>query len=137
MLAKMMMVMVLVFLLTNFIRVILGIQELLEYSNADWCYLHDYDHNPSMLIYIMDFTARFLVILNSSINFLIYCMVGSKFRGRLLEMLKLKQEEDLTRRDTQLSCFRFVGLVTLNDELLLMTTQDFTYLHAYLKEYPS
>ena len=109
MLAKTMMVMVLVFLLTNFTRVLLGIQELLEYSDADWCYLHDYDHHHSMLIYIMDFTARFLVILNSSINFLIYCMVGSKFRGRLLEMLKLKQDGTPTHQETQLSRLRFVS----------------------------
>ena len=109
MLAKTMMVMVLVFLLTNFTRVLLGIQELLEYSDADWCYLHDYDYHHSMLIYIMDFTARFLVILNSSINFLIYCMVGSKFRGRLLEMLKLKQDGTPTHQETQLSRLRFVS----------------------------
>ena len=90
MLAKTMMVMVLVFLLTNFTRVLLGIQELLEYSDADWCYIHDYDHHHSMLIYIMDFTARFLVILNSSINFLIYCMAGRQFRNGLKLMLRIK-----------------------------------------------
>jgi hypothetical protein len=90
-LAKTMMVMVLVFLVTNFARVILGIQEVLEYPKAEWCYDQGIYYNPSKIIYLMDFMARFLLILNSSVNFLIYCMVGSKFRNKLFETLSLRR----------------------------------------------
>ena len=36
--------------------------------------------------WLVDFVARYLVILNSSINFIIYCLVGSDFRKAFLQM---------------------------------------------------
>ena len=104
-LAKTMMVMVIVFLFTNFTRIILGVQELLLYPTVNWCYNKDFDYHPSVYTYILDFIARFLVILNSSINFLIYCMVGSKFRTKLLEMLKVKQTSSERFQNSEVSRF--------------------------------
>ena len=40
--------------------------------------------------FLVDFIARYLAIFNSSINFIIYCLVGSQFRNVLLQMLGLK-----------------------------------------------
>ena len=39
----------------------------------------------------MDFAARYLAILNSSINFFIYCLVGTQFRSTLLDILRVKK----------------------------------------------
>ena len=102
-LAKTMMVLVLVFLVTNFTRVILCIQEVLEHPKVEWCYEHGVNYNHSKTTYLMDFTARFLVILNSSVNFLIYCMVGSEFRTKLFETLSFWK---LERKPSQEMLFR-------------------------------
>ena len=40
--------------------------------------------------FLVDFIARYLAIFNSSINFVIYCLVGSQFRNVLLKMFGLK-----------------------------------------------
>ena len=34
--------------------------------------------------FVMDHAARYLVLLNSSINFIIYCLAGNQFRSVLL-----------------------------------------------------
>ena len=88
-LAKTMMVLVLVFLILNTPRLILGVIEVTQLKTVEQCYEHGLDYQVSKQTYILDFLARFLVILNSSINFLIYCLVGSEFRSKLYSSLRL------------------------------------------------
>ena len=44
--------------------------------------------SPSYMVpewqFVMDHAARYLVLLNSSINFIIYCLAGNQFRSVLL-----------------------------------------------------
>ena len=57
-------------------------------NTVEQCFEADEDYHVSKLTYILDFVARFLVVLNSSINFVIYCFVGSQFRIELSAMLR-------------------------------------------------
>jgi len=86
-LAKTMMVLVMVFLILNTPRIILGVIEVTELSTVEQCYEHDLDYHVSKETYILDFIARFLVILNSSLNFVIYCLVGSEFRSKMFSRM--------------------------------------------------
>ena len=53
---------------------------------------------PPINQWLVDFLARYLAILNSSINFIIYCLVGSQFRNVLLEILGFKKGKNKTKR---------------------------------------
>ena len=86
-LARMMMILVLVFLLLNIPRLLLGLHEVTQISRVELCYRHDQDYNVSKETFFLDFIARFLVVINSSINFLIYCLAGSQFRQKLKSLL--------------------------------------------------
>ena len=86
--ARTMLILVTVFLILNTPRLILGIVEVTQLSTVEQCYEQGLPYNISKQIYLLDFLARFLVILNSSINFIIYILVGSEFRSKLCETLK-------------------------------------------------
>ena len=90
-LAKTMMVLVLVFLILNTPRLILGMIEVTQLSTVEECYEHGLDYHVSKQTYILDFLARLAVILNSSVNFVIYCLVGSEFRSKLSHSLRRRE----------------------------------------------
>ena len=54
------------------------------------CHKAGYHYFAPTNQFLVDFIARYLAIFNSSINFVIYCLVGSQFRNVLLQMLGLK-----------------------------------------------
>ena len=136
-LAKTMMVMVLVFLTLNIPRLILGVVEVTELSAVENCYELGHDYFMLKRTYIFDFLARLLVILNSSVNFLIYCLVGSEFRAKLISclglrrtMLRTRENLSMIRTETGLlgepSCDRVASSMTnrkttLTTELYLNT----------------
>ena len=90
MLAKIMMALVMVFLILNTPRIILGVYEVTQLKVVEKCFKNNLEYHMPKLTYILDFVARFFVILNSSINFLIYCMVGSEFRSNLFAMMGIR-----------------------------------------------
>ena len=91
-LARMMMVLVVVFLLLNCPRLVLGLIEVTQLSTVELCYQHGLDFHIHKITYLLDFTARFLVILNSSVNFIIYCVAGSQFRHKLMAILNIPSQ---------------------------------------------
>ena len=97
-LARMMMVLVLIFLILNCPRLFLGLIEVTQLNSVELCYHHNLDYHIKKETYLLDFAARFLVILNSSINFIIYCLTGSQFRQKLLHILN-KISGNLCRGD--------------------------------------
>jgi len=88
-LAKTMMVLVLVFIVLNMPRLVLGLNEVLHMPALEKCFKADYHYHQGKITYIVDSWARFLVILNSSVNFIIYCLVGSDFQSKLKETLHI------------------------------------------------
>ena len=115
-LAKTMMAIVLVFLILNIPRLILGIMEVVEIGTVEVCYELGLDYDVGKHIYIFDFMARFLVILNSSINFIVYCLVGSEFREQLRRGLGLcRREGDVSMEMTEIES-RVTGITVIKEE---------------------
>ena len=53
------------------------------------CFQSDIFYFAPLEQWLIDFVARYLVILNSPINFIIYYLVGSQFRKDLSQMIGL------------------------------------------------
>ena len=58
-----------------------------QLSRIESCYEAGLDYYQEKQTYILDFLARFFVVINCSINFVIYCLVGSQFRTELSSMM--------------------------------------------------
>ena len=43
---------------------------------------------------VVDVFARYMAVINSSINFIIYCVAGKQFRGVLVTLLHLKSDRN-------------------------------------------
>ena len=50
-----------------------------------------YYHGPEWQL-VVDILGRYLAIVNSSVNFVIYCLAGKQFRSVLVTLLHLKKE---------------------------------------------
>ena len=88
--AKMMMIIVIVFILLNLPRMSLSIYEIFTIPNILECYERHCPYHISKKRWLMDSMVRYMVMLNSSINFIIYCFVGSSFRSTLRELFMKK-----------------------------------------------
>ena len=108
--AKTILVLVMTFLILNSPRLILGLIEVTQLSTVEECYEHGLSYNISKMIYLLDFIARFLVILNSSLNFIIYILVGSEFRTKLYgafnipKRMRRLSDPRLSYKGSQLRC---------------------------------
>ena len=88
--AKMMMIIVIVFILLNLPRMFLSIYEIFTIANILECYERHCPYHISKKRWLMDRMVRYMVMLNSSVNFSIYCFVGSSFRSTLRELITKK-----------------------------------------------
>ena len=82
--AKIMMTIVAVFILLSIPKVILALFEVSTIPNILDCHQRQCRYYVSSERWVADSIIRYLVMLNSSINFIIYCFLGSKFRQTLL-----------------------------------------------------
>jgi hypothetical protein len=82
--AKIMMSIVAVFILLSIPKVILALFEVSTIPNILDCHQRKCRYYVSSERWVADSITRYLVMLNSSINFIIYCFLGSKFRQTLL-----------------------------------------------------
>ena len=73
-------VIVSLFVISNMPRILAGAQEVTNTSLIIHCIENKAQYIPSMDFYKLDFVARLLMVVNSSINFLIYCAVSAPFK---------------------------------------------------------
>ena len=77
---------VIVFLVCHFPRIFLSIHEMLVIRNTMACQNKGYYSFPMWALLFAQF-SHILLVLNSSMNSVIYCMVSSKYRAQALKYL--------------------------------------------------
>ena len=108
-LTRIVVIIVLVFLVLNFPRLVLGVYEISRSvflscqtfhteldNNSRYNLMVDCFNSPASSYHgpewqlIVDILARYMAVINSSINFIIYCVFGKKFRSVRANLLHLK-----------------------------------------------
>lgn len=96
-LARVVGLVVVVFLLLNMPRVYIGMFEFSRIFKIMFCYKHEDEDGPKYMSpqwqLLMDLVARYLAVLNSSVNFCLYCMMNRQFRTELYEILSFLKRE--------------------------------------------
>ena len=87
-LSKIMMTLVAVFIILSIPRMSLALFEVSTIPNILECYKHMCRYYISSGRWVADIFIRYLVLLNSSTNFIIYCCVGANFRKVSLDLLR-------------------------------------------------
>ena len=93
--AKTMMTIVTVFIILNIPRMVLALYEVSTIPDIVQCYERNCYYYLSSRRWVMDILVRYLVMLNSSINFIIYCFVGSNFRNTLKQVFIREESIEL------------------------------------------
>merc|ERR1719225_1957965 len=86
----MMSIIVLTFLLLNMPRCVIGLFEATRVRTILTCFSSVGHYVAPSWQLQLDLVARYMAVLNSSVNFLIYCMAGRQFRNGLKLMLRIK-----------------------------------------------
>ena len=87
-LAKVMMCIVGVFIFLSMPKMILALYEVSTIPSILECYRNNCNYYISSGRWVADIIIRYLVLLNSSVNFIIYCFAGTNFREVLCDMLR-------------------------------------------------
>ena len=74
---------VVTFVLLNMLRLILGFIEMSQMLTIIECKAANIEPQNKMHIYKADEVARFLMVVNSSVNFIIYCCFSKNFQVSL------------------------------------------------------
>ena len=90
--AKIMMTIVTVFITLSIPRMVLAMYEVATIPRILECYRRNCHYYISSTRWVADSIVRYLVMLNSSTNFLIYCLYGSQFRTTLVSLFKFRQK---------------------------------------------
>ena len=69
-----------IFFILNIPRVYMGAYEVSQMHLVLHCTRYNSEWHPQMWYYRLDNISRFLMVLNSSINFLIYCIKNCQFK---------------------------------------------------------
>ena len=96
------MTIVTVFIILIIPKMVLALYEVSTISDIVECYESSCYYYLSPKRWAMDIIIRYLVMLNSSINFIIYCFVGSNFRNTLKQIF-LRVESSIPTRSLEVS----------------------------------
>ena len=83
------------FLVLNLPRIVASSIEVYHSNVILNCIEHNTRYVPTMNYYKLDFFARFFMVVNSAINFLIYCAVSTSFQVCLLNNQALSNKLSL------------------------------------------
>ena len=70
------------FVVSNMPRILLGFEEVVNTKTIIDCIEKDVQYIPSLTFFKVDSVARLLMIVNSSVNFLVYCAGSTAFQVR-------------------------------------------------------
>ncbi|CAB4067328.1 unnamed protein product [Lepeophtheirus salmonis] len=107
---------VVVFLVCQCIRLAIQIDAVIHphIMNGDhfqYCYAKDRLFSP-FIVYVLTCFNSFCLVLNSSINFIVYCVVGRSFRYTLFEMCSRKpRNNNFFMETTQISKHRHLNII--------------------------
>ncbi|XP_023335619.1 FMRFamide receptor isoform X2 [Eurytemora carolleeae] len=96
-LSRVMLAVVFIFMLLHAPRICLALYEVTMIPSIQNCMLHECGYNPPAIQWKADVVIRYLVLVNSSINFIIYCMIGSRFRETLFKLIKFRKDMESPR----------------------------------------
>ena len=85
-----------IFFFLNIPRVFMGAYEVSQMHLVLHCTRYNSEWHPRMWYYRLDNISRFLMVLNSSTNFLIYCIKNSQFKVKYCNTKIRHQETRLT-----------------------------------------
>ena len=115
--AKVMMTIVTVFIILSIPKLVFGLYEVSTIPNIMKCHARRCRYYISSMRWVVDSIIRYMGLLNSSVNFIIYCCVGSNFRRTFMTNMRGMWKADDTPNGT-----RFKKDVTM--ETLITKTSE-------------
>ena len=82
---------VLMFIICHTPRNIMNWYEFITVDVILFCKENELEHKPPYWTHISLMLGELTIFLNSSLNFIVYCFVGRKFRRELFQILKFNQ----------------------------------------------
>ena len=99
--AKVMMTIVTVFIILSIPKLVFGLYEVSTIPNIMKCHARRCRYYISSMRWVVDSIIRYMGLLNSSVNFIIYCCVGSNFRRTFMTnmrgMWRRREDNDTPR----------------------------------------
>ena len=89
---KILLTLVIVFIVLSTPKMVLALVEVSTIPNILDCYEKNCGYYITSSRWIADIVVRYLVLLNSAVNFIIYCFVGTNFRNTLMMSLRAVKE---------------------------------------------
>ena len=84
-LAVVFMIIIFIFLICHSPRIILDIHELMTIKQSEYCNEINEFYYSSWSVILLS-VSHFLLVVNSSVNMIVYCLLGSRFRKEIRKM---------------------------------------------------
>ncbi|XP_023342736.1 uncharacterized protein LOC111712382 [Eurytemora carolleeae] len=86
-LARISVALVIIFLVFNTPRLTIGLYEVTKLESIIDCFSNKQRYYPSTVQLVGDICSQYCAVLNSSVNFCAYCMLGSQFQSELRNLI--------------------------------------------------
>ena len=123
-LSKVMMTIVIVFIVLSIPRMSLALYEVSTIPNIVDCHKRMCTYYISSGRWVADIFIRYLVLLNSSANFIIYCFVGTNFRKVLLDMTRKVLRKRNNTQNNDNTTMEISHINTMDSGIISSNTMD-------------